>query len=349
MTPSRIRSEVFLVTSALFIAFVLWLIAKQAELEIDRLMVPVTLVNVPEFMEVKMEPPRVTISVQYPSDVRNSVVERNFSLEIDPRELFDEDPTKWVTPTVAMARDYVLDENMVEKNTARSVRVTAVEPESLKLHASLRWREVRVEVRTQGELPDTHQLTQPLKADPDKLLVTGSRDALNALAEADDTLWTESIDLSGLKTSKVLFLKVEIPENLFLLERPDASIEVDVGLTEVTLTQEIEDVPIELIRFQEVEVQVIPQTAKVKVEGPISLLEQIGPGDFEFETQGSLDERPGEVQDIGVEAKFKSRVPQEVADGVQIIECNPPRITVEFKETAAENEPLGEAEEDSAP
>ena len=105
MNSSKTRREIPLILASLLTASIIWLIAKQADLGLDRLSATVALLSVPDSMIVEA-PAKVAIKVQYPKELSNQVVEKNFSVPINVEDLFEMDPQQWNPPTDPMVLCY---------------------------------------------------------------------------------------------------------------------------------------------------------------------------------------------------------------------------------------------------
>ncbi len=345
MEASRARSEFVLIGMALFIAFVIWLIAKQGELEIDRLEIPVQLENEGQIMNVRISPQFVRIAVQYPVDLRNSIVPSNFSLRINVREVFREDPATWKTPE-QLDVEYSLSEDMVRRpSLSQRVQVIDIEPDRVTLDAELVTRRVRVVPHTVGELPPTLRLVGEIRATPPELLVTGTTDGFNALALQQNQILTEPIDLRKITQSNQIFANLVIPEGVKILQREEERVAIDIAVEEVSEQRTLNDVAINVpIAAENIAARVRPPTANVVVEGPPSALNRLTQEDILLSPQRGLEERVGNVQKVGLEARFRQSVPPDVIQRVKIIETRPTSIEVEFVTPSGEDEAGAEPE-----
>lgn len=331
--PPRLRRELLLISVSLFSAFVLWLIAKQGEMDTDWLDIAVEIENVPEYLTVRAQPGDVALNVQYPVSLSSRVIPRNFAIRIDPTTVFELDPTRWSNPREARKVTYRLDPGRVQRRgLPRTIHVTGFEPPEVELEARLRTLELRVRVEYDpAELPDNLVLTGPPQPDPPTILVTGPRELLNRLTTVDGAITTASIRLAGMEGSKQLYPKVNLPEGAILLDPATPRIAVDVGIDEREVERRLDEVPIEILVFTEgLYPSVTPPTAEIVLEGPASALSEIGRDDIEFATTRALDERPGRPQEVGIQARLNESVAPGVAARVHILECIPPTVRVEF-------------------
>jgi hypothetical protein len=336
-----VRGEVPLILASLFIAFVIWLIAKQSELDTDWLLVPVQMQNIPDYLTVEPLKP-LRINVQYPQDMQNQVIASNFQLVINVAEIFNDKPSAWSPPTVPRRVPFNFKPGSVKSELFPTVQVVDVDPKEVMLTASLRTRTVNVKINTTGRLPASLMFKAPPKPDPQRLIVSGSSDALARLVQHGDTLETEPVDLSKLSASTQVFPRVLLPEDIILLGREDNRIMVNVALTEKPVRQTIGGAPISLVTFsQNLNAQVTPPTADVVVEGPASSLKSISAGDIVFSLARELPERPGKVYEVGLEARLKNTVQGMVAQQVRVVEVSPARISVEYVPVDKQNKVEG--------
>lgn len=332
MARSRLSSDIPLVLASLFISFVIWLIAKQTDQEADWVTAAVQVKNVPDNMLVETDPPRVSLNVQYPPNLGNRIVEMNFYVPIDVREVFDPQQAKWEPPTATHKETYRLRTTDVKTvNLPQSVQAIGVSPAAIEIRARLRTQAAAVKVQTTGTLAANLMLTAPPRPDPAEVLLTGSADALARVAAGNNAVLTEPVDLSALRTSGQVFPRLRLPEGVSLLARRDDRITVNLGLTERPVRQTLAAVPITLVTFNEtLATRTEPASATVVMEGPASALRAIAATDIAFAPTKELAEQPGRVFEVGVEARLKNTVAAEVAQQVRIVEVRPARISVEF-------------------
>lgn len=343
MAPPRIRSELPLILASMFIAAVIWLIAKQSDYEPDRLQAAVVLNNVPATMIVEA-PNKIGILVQYPKRFSNMIIERNFSVPINIEALFGPKPEEqWDPRTPVLEKEYQLRPSNVKCNLDSTIQVVSVDPEAIMLKARLRTQWAKVEVATTGKLPDDLVLLG-IEPEPNKLQFSGSAEALEKLSAVNNSVKTMPIDLTKLKASGQVMPRIVLPDpGLRLLGQRNPGVGptviVNVAVAERPKRQVISGVPITLVTFApNVKAKIDPPTASVVVEGPESALKSISAGDIEFSAVRDLvDERPGRVYDVGLVARLKTSVPGEIAKQIKIVESRPSRISVEFEPVDKQN------------
>jgi YbbR domain-containing protein len=220
---------------------------------------------------------------------------------------------------------------IVRRNLDQSVRIVSIDPGSIALKAQFRMQQVQVAVKTAGQLKPHLQMTAPPQPDPAVLMVTGSPEALETLAERDWRVDTEPVDLSRLQGSGQLFRQVILPPGVTLLDREDAMITINIGLNELNIKLRLEPVPVTVLAWDKnLQATITPPEAAIIIEGPPSALDQLRLEDFVIMPTKELKEISGKPQEVGVEARLKEGVNPDLARQVRILECQPPRIAVEF-------------------
>jgi hypothetical protein len=342
MSLYLLRREVPLALAALFIAFVIWLIAMQGERESSWVTVPIRLEQIADNMDVQITSPRsaaAAVNVQFPKTLRSRIVERNFSVVIPVSEVLSNDPDQWSQPGQIKAIHYNLSlSNVVIRALPREVNVIELDPDAVELEARLRLLDLTVEVLTTGEVPGQFQLTDKPIPQPPVVSVTGSRERLAALAEQGKRVKTRPIDLSAIAQSGQIICDLDLPEGVKLADQRSSRIAVNIGLQERAVVRRFPNVPIAIpVLSPDLQLTVTPPAADIKVEGPPSALNQITPDNFAFAAARTLNEKPGHPQDVGLEVTFRTRVPQEISRRLKITEVNPSRISVEFVPVKSQN------------
>lgn len=329
----RLREELSLILPAIFIAVVVWAIAKQQKLETNWLTgITVALGNVPPNMDVAQIPSDVRIQVRYPSELHNSAIARNFSFTIDASRIFRTDADQAQTQKI----NYQLSPRDIERrNVPDIIQVVEVQPSKILLTADLRVTTATVEAMTTGQLPRNLELTDKLQSRPDQVLVTGSVDALQQLAEHNNRIKTTPIDLSQLQSSCEVYPKLELPKGIQLVGRAN-QVTVAVGLAERMVRRVYKAVPVMVPVFSDtVQARLKPQTVDVEVEGPGTDLRQLTNQDFDVYPPRNPAEVVNQVQHIGIEAHLKN----PGNSPVRVVRCVPNTIDVEFISKTASPEP----------
>ena len=229
MAAPRMRGELPLILASLFIASVIWLIAKQSDYEPDQMEAAVKLENVPPYMNVDANPSKVGVQVQYPKTMSNQISDKHFSVPINVKMIFDTEPDQWTPPNSIKEKEYKLDTGSVKSDLAQAVQVVSVDQDKITLTAQLRTLAADVTVNTVGELPDNLMLVGKPQPDPAQLQFYGPREELEKLAASGKIIKTEPVDLAILHASGQLSRRVILPKGLKLLGRQMVTINIAVA------------------------------------------------------------------------------------------------------------------------
>ena len=329
MERHKWRTHFYLAVSSLFIAFTIWLIAKQSDLDTDWLSLPLRLENVPANMSVS-GPLEVGINVQFPIELSNRIVPKNFNARIDVTEIFSNDPSQWTPPIVAKKVEYTLKrDNIVSVNLPPTVQILGMDAKKITLKASLNAKSVSVKVKTTGNLPPYFRLTADPQPDPAEVWVTGPPEVFDPLRE----LSTTPVDLSTLRGSQEVYRELVLPEGIVLLNPRNARVTVNVGLTSVTIAKTIQGVAVSLLSFSdELIPRIEPDTGvEVEVEGPRTILDALTSDDLVAEPTKPLVEKAQIKQEFQVEVRLKKKNwPEEMEKQIRIVNWNPKKFTVTF-------------------
>ena len=329
MEQHRWRTHFYLALSSLFIAFTIWLIAKQSDLATDWLSLSLRLENVPANMDVT-GPNEVQINVQFPIELKNRIVPKNFNASIDATEIFSNDPAEWPLPITPKEVEYTLKrDNIVSVNLPPTVQILGMDPKKFILKASLNAKSVLVKVATTGKLPSYFNLTADPQPDPAEVWITGPPDVFDPLAE----LSTTPVDLSTLRGSGEVYRELVLPEKIVLLNPRHSRVTVNVGLTVVTIAKTIDGVAVTLLNFSD---ELVPRIepdsgVDVQVEGPRAILDTLTAGDFVVEPTEPLTEEAQIEQEFLVEVRLKKKNwSEDLAKQIKIVNWNPKKFTVTF-------------------
>ena len=335
----RLLEELPLIGASLVIAFVLWLIAKQGDLDSNWLSIPVQVVNIPPTMQIEASRPEVSIKAQFPAELRNDVLPKNFSLQIDATTVFDPVPAKWTNPAVPSTQARTLQIDMIVKSGLDpAVEVIEIDPSEIELTGKFYTKTVAIEIPTTGTLPANKEFTQPPRPEPAEIRVTGAPAVLDQISAADFKLKTAPINLSTLQGPTQLFPKLILPEGLTPLDLTKDFVTVNIGLIEKAERRTLPAIPVFVLVFDPTVVsKTTPAAVDVTLEGPPSALNAITPADLLVQPTKRLNEGQRGAQDVAVEAGLKESVPRDVARQVTIVECQPSRIAVEFSPSTVQN------------
>ena len=340
MLTSRVRIELSLIFSSLFIAFGIWLIAKQGELDSERVLAAIKIENQADNLVIdSMSLSNIPVIVQFPVNEGNRIVPKNFTVPIDLSSLVSADPTDWTSADEVKSLIYKIESKSVriDGSLPPTVQVVAVaDPAEVALKVRLLARYAKVDVVTSGSLPGYLELSGPSLPDPAQVSVTGSQKALDGLGSK--SIQTTPVNLAEVNGSMQVFPKLQLPEGIKLIGRESDRITVDIGVNEKAVSQTLEGVPVSLLAFSEsLTAHYDPQTVNVTLQGPRSALDAVKADDLAFSTTRALDEVPNSPQQVGLEARLKDSVPANIALKIKVMEISPPRITVEFKPVLQEH------------
>jgi hypothetical protein len=342
--PNRAFREAPLLFAALFIAFVIWLIAMQGDRETSWVSVSITLTDVAGNMKVEIVSPRsasAELNVQFPKEERSRIVPRNFAVEIPVDEVISADPEQWAQAGDVKTVRYNLSRlNVLHPSLPPEVSVIRIDPDRVELLASLRTLALTVEVPTIGELPAQYELSNEVIPQPGRVNVTGSEAVLEELKAQGARIRTQPLDLSKITKSDQILSELAVPEGVRLMDRLNSRVAVNIGLQERSETRIFDDVPIAIaVLSPQLTARITPPTAAITVEGPPSALNKISNESFTFELARGLVEEPGRRQEVGLAARFR-RQQQEDFRLSKIIQTNPSLISVEFVAANEQNPPL---------
>lgn len=339
MLRGKWRQELPLILAALFISFVIWLMAKQSTLESDRLQIAVTVENQPANVILDWEPARVLVIVNFPQSQRNAVTSQNFVARLDAAELFgSEDPREWEYDEsgVAVVDERLVLDNIHASDLPESIRVT--EPSAgtrIRVRATLRTRSLPILVDPVGALSAKYDLREPPRVEPVEVLVTASEAVLAALDREETFLMTQPVSLDGRIADFIEFTELNVPSNLQLVNEEQRSVEVHVGIMEKETSRKIAGVPIKLFLYAEgLEARIKPAVTEVEVRGKFSAIGQLDEKSFVFWAKETLTEREGIQKEIELEIAFGEDVPPEVWDKVEIVGPKPLAVEVEIAKSS---------------
>lgn len=333
MPSSVVRREAPLVAAALFIAFIIWLMAKMSTLESAQLIVPILAENVPSNVEVELNPKTALVVVKFPQSQAKRVVSQNFEIRVDIRQLFAMDPIQWAGVGEPKVHDVVIDaDNVHTLNLPQSVQVTGLSVNKIQALARLIARSVPIRTTTVGQTPANHELREPPRAEPAETLVTGSPETLRHLGEPGFEIATEPIGLDGRAQDFIANPGLILPPGVQLVNPNNANIQVVVGVREKEASRVVRDAPIEMYVFTSgMRAVVSPPTANVTIKGKVSLIERVDPLMFKFSTRAPLEETPGSPKPVDLDAAFGDDAPEEIRTNVIIEDFTPKRARVFFE------------------
>lgn len=333
MDKSLLKFHAPLALAALFISSVIWLMARQGELESDQLTIPILLEGVPENVELEYTPRHVAALAKFPHNQRGRIVAQNFSVVLDLKQRLGPDARTWGgVESAEIHRINLSLDDIIANGVPQSVRITEfVGRSQVEVQAKLQIATLPVEIQKAGELPVSSELKAPLRAEPSQVLVTAPYEVLQRVRDEGLTLKTRPVDLTGRTSDFIDLPGLLIPPGLDLVRESDRNVQVFVLIREKEITRSIADVPIDLyVLSSDLKIHVTPPTAEIRLRGKISLVSQVNSTSFVFSPKEFLPEEAGLKKRIELIAAFDKDVPLEIREGVKIEGQMPALVEVEF-------------------
>lgn len=326
--------DIPLLLASLAIAFVIWLMAEQGQLQTDQLAVPVEVTNVPQNVEIETEPDRIQIIVKFPQSQRSRVVAQNFAVQFDASEIFGGDPRKWAG--VEKFLDKPVDVTLDHVHTIglpQSIKATGF-GSAARVHLQTKLRTLKLPVKPllQGNPPAGFERADTPKVDPPEALFTGSFEALQKMSETIQDVTTNPINLDGRTASFVAQPGLQVPQGLEAVnDDAGKGVTVAIKISEKEITKTIADVPIKILPYNEgVKAKVRPATAQIRVTGKVSVVDQIDADAFSFAWKGELREQVGQKKEVDLVVDLSDKLTREIREKIKIEDCTPKKVEIEF-------------------
>lgn len=190
------------------------------------------------------------------------------------------------------------------------IKVVKIEPNTvpLRLEPGVE-REVEVEARREGSLPDGFELYNVTVA-PARVRVRGPLSHVNALQKA----MTETIPVEGRRESfSIQQVAIDIPDQKITVIDPVVNVRLEIG------EQRIEKSFAGVHVLANNGAQARPPQASLTLYGPKSVLEQLRPEDIQLIL---------EVEDDGGVRRMNLQLPQGVANSVQLRSTRPAGFSI---------------------
>ncbi len=333
MDKSILRVHAPLALAALFISSVIWLMARQGELESDQLTIPIVLEGVPENVEADFTPRHIAALVKFPHNQRGRIVAQNFSVVLNLEERLGPDARVWGGVETAEIHRIALSlDDIIANGVPQSVRITEfVGRSQVEVQTRLQIATLPVEIQTAGDLPISSELKAPLRAEPSQVLVTASYPVLQKIRDEGLTLKTRPVDLTGRTTDFIDLPGLLVPPEIKLVRDSDRNVQVFVLIREKEVTRSITEVPIDLfVLSNELKIEITPPVTEIRLRGKISLVSQVNANSFVFSPKEFLPEEAGLTKRIELVAAFDKDVPLEIREGVKIEGQMPAMVDVAF-------------------
>ncbi|MFC1601686.1 hypothetical protein ACFL34_05000, partial [Candidatus Sumerlaeota bacterium] len=298
-TVERTTSEVLLILLTSFvIAFVIWFMAKRADVETENLTVPIRLGSVPQMIETKIDPNHAIISVQYPKNQKQWIMASNFTVIVTVNDIRGHAGIgQFESITMPLSPEMI----QASINVPPVIHPANIRPAAIDVSAQWRLEQAQIQPTIIGEVAPGYQLDGPIGLASSTILLTGSGSAF-AQAPRDDArniiVRTDPIDLSGKNKTFGGKTSPRIPEDLWPFSKKElvitdaqATIPYSVAIVEQKQQRQFQRVPVQLITLvRNVKYEVAPTHVAVTVNAPLSLLDDITPEHIAITALQPLDE-----------------------------------------------------------
>lgn len=272
----RLTENLGLKTLSLLLGITLWYAVAREQGAEFAFSIPLEMRDIPEGMEVVEESvQQVDVRLRGPSEILRGLTPQDLSVGID---LSDAEPGERVA--------YLTPEDVTVPFGARVMRVTPASVQ-IALDNTLE-RTVNVIPRVSGAPAEGFELAG-IELSPQAITVVGPASQVRGL----DQVTTEPVSAEGLRQPYSRSVRLEL-DPLVRLDQ-ESSVDVTLDVREVRLRKELAGV---IVKAQPdgVDADVDPETVRVVVDGPKSLVEQLRGEDLEAELR--LDGLPAGRHDV---------------------------------------------------
>jgi len=226
--------------------------------------VPLTFVNVPKTMKVKMvSAERVSLNLEGPVSALKTMEIGKIRGTIDLKGAHE-----------GKSRFELLPSHF---NVTAGVKVTGISPEIVYvILEKLLTFKLSIKPRLKGK-PDSHYAIRKVYVVPKYVWVTGDRKALSSI----DNIPTDAVAVEGLKEDLRKIVPLEVPRDVHLKENIDHA-EVHVELREKIWDKEIEKINVTLGQPSKIySYKIEPKLVKVVVRGWATVVDSLSASDIE--------------------------------------------------------------------
>lgn len=333
----NISGNVGLLLLSVGLALVVWLFAKTGQTEEARgIMVPVVVTPRDERVEVRVNPPSVSVNLRYPKDLQYYISSENFRFEIDTSDMHSRLGLDWIVKSQALS-----PANWVANVPGKQrIELEKIGTDRTTVEVRMRWNAqlaiVKPDITGEDRLPEGMQLVRPVRVGPHEVWIAGSPDALAGVPRDDVTskiqLLTQRIDVSRRTGSGAEVVPITLPPGIDIVQPPLKTAEVTLDIQEVQTVREIRGVPLRFAALvpDSVDLQYKEKAATVTVFGPQSLLRQLAPESFVITIVRPREELPGTTKDVALEAHFSDAVPPDTRAKLTIRSIDPKTIRIQY-------------------
>lgn len=290
--------------SALLLAFILYLIARQPQIEVRVVGVPVEISGLREGVELLSEdaPQTVNLRLRGPRDLVRGLMPNQMSVLAN---LTNKEPGERVVQL--KLRDVVAPEG---------VEVQQIEPASIKLRLEPTAKKlINIEPSIAGNLEEGVELYR-ITAMPSALEIVGPQSLLDALKQ----LKTESVSLKGHRTSFTATVDVELPHpSLRVTNRAAVTLSLEIG--ERRISRLFTNLPVQWVGPTG-NVRLLTKTVEVVLLGPRAEIEAMRADQLKVEL--TLNDLPANAD----AATPHVRLPNSLAQQIEIKSINPTEVKV---------------------
>lgn len=191
---------------------------------------------------------------------------------------------------------------------------------------------VSEEIKNLSEMEQWHKTLESINTDDEnsKFQISGNAVLIDI----------PPVDIEGRKENFMLEnIEVPLPDDIKYVNtgrtpfqiQDKLKVDVHVVIGEKKKTRTISGVPIIIRTFsKQLKPVYSPTTAKIKVEAPVSMIDQLGRESFVFLPRQPLEETAGYSATVAIDAKFSDAAPQNIREKAAIVSFEPQVIQIEI-------------------
>lgn len=351
-----VSSDVFMVIASLLMAFVVWLIAKEAELDQVSLEVPIRVVEIPSenlrasiYRETFLPISTVQVSLSVPKTLVSQLLPEQLALEMTWSSI-TANPDDWKS-TTELQKEVSLEPSMVilseflsedlKDRIRNSINILSVEPRVVTVRGRYITRAARLNVNTRGLLAKGYELTGPptQKMDPPRILQVTASDARFmqlGVAEMGEPLElrTQPVSIAGRNESFTTITQVILPEDVEMSPGLSKRIQVEIQIRELQITKKIPNVEVVILPSSaNLLADIVPKRVTVSLSGPQSVVKEIVASDLVAQPVTAPKELVGEEQTVTLQVLFSSAAISKITPEVKIDLIEPQGVKVTLSES----------------